>query len=199
MKAPVEMDMNPYFHSTIEYNNKENLRVNQLTVNRLTLRDRKKEERRIVKGFKIRPSIKEAFEATCRVLGVRECDAIEEAILLWLRHLNPQQTRLNQFTIVQNIQQINIVKNELNILIARAEIAKYLSDVASITPVSNPREVLSSERARLFWVSELPKRIREGVQLLEASEALGLKEESERLRHTITRMKAVLNQLLEVG
>ena len=199
MKAPVEMDMNPYFHSTIEYNNKENLRVNQLTVNRLTLRDRKKEERRIVKGFKIRPSIKEAFEATCRVLGVRECDAIEEAILLWLRHLNPQQTRLNQFTIVQNIQQINIVKNELNILIARAEIAKYLSDVASITPVSNPREVLSSERARLFWVSELPKRIREGVQLLEASEALGLKEEAERLRHTITRMKAVLNQLLEVG
>ena len=195
----MEMDMNPYFHSTIEYNNKENLRVNQLTVNRLTLRDRKKEERRIVKGFKIRPSIKEAFEATCRVLGVRECDAIEEAILLWLRHLNPQQTRLNQFTIVQNIQQINIVKNELNILIARAEIAKYLSDVASITPVSNPREVLSSERARLFWVSELPKRIREGVQLLEASEALGLKEEAERLRHTITRMKAVLNQLLEVG
>ena len=199
MKAPVEMDMNPYFHSTIEYNNKENLRVNQLTVNRLTLRDRKKEERRIVKGFKIRPSIKEAFEATCRVLGVRECDAIEEAILLWLRHLNPQQTRLNQFTIVQNIQQINIVKNELNILIARAEIAKYLSDVASITPVSNPRKVLSSERARLFWVSELPKRIREGVQLLEASEALGLKEEAERLRHTITRMKTVLNQLLEVG
>ena len=191
--------MNPYFHSTIEYNNKENLRVNQLTVNRLTLRDRKKEERRIVKGFKIRPSIKEAFEATCRVLGIRECDAIEEAILLWLRHLNPQQTRLNQFTIVQNIQQINIVKNELNILIARAEIAKYLSDVASITPVSNPRKVLSSERARLFWVSELPKRIREGVQLLEASEALGLKEEAERLRHTITRMKTVLNQLLEVG
>ncbi|RLE62936.1 MAG: hypothetical protein DRJ38_08735, partial [Thermoprotei archaeon] len=127
------------------------------------------------------------------------CDAIEEAILLWLRHLNPQQTRLNQFTIVQNIQQINIVKNELNILIARAEIAKYLSDVASITPVSNPRKVLSSERARLFWVSELPKRIREGVQLLEASEALGLKEEAERLRHTITRMKTVLNQLLEVG
>ena len=199
MKAPVEMDMNSYFHSTIEYNNKENLRVNQLTVNRLTLRDRKKEERRIVKGFKIRPSIKEAFEATCRVLGIRECDAIEEAILLWLRHLNPQQTRLNQFTIVQNIQQINIVKNELNILIARAEIAKYLSDVASITPVSNPRKVLSSERARLFWVSELPKRIREGVQLLEASEALGLKEEAERLRHTITRMKTVLNQLLEVG
>jgi len=199
VKAPVEMDMNSYFHSTIEYNNKENLRVNQLTVNRLTLRDRKKEERRIVKGFKIRPSIKEAFEATCRVLGIRECDAIEEAILLWLRHLNPQQTRLNQFTIVQNIQQINIVKNELNILIARAEIAKYLSDVASITPVSNPRKVLSSERARLFWVSELPKRIREGVQLLEASEALGLKEEAERLRHTITRMKTVLNQLLEVG
>ena len=188
----MEMEKAPRFHSTNDYN------IIKKPVSNTVLRNTVIHtglERKEVTSFRLRKSIVHAFREVCKVAGYPVGDALEEAMLLWMRKMAPQnQTRLNQFIIIQNVeklQQVNIIRNELNILIVKAEIAKYLSDQTKIPPQ------IRGEGVR-FWLSELPNRIRKGLQLLETSQALGLKEESKQLQQAITRMKTVLNRLLEV-
>lgn len=167
--------------------------VNKLTVNKLT------REERIVKGFRIRASLRDAFETTCRVLGVRESEAIEEAILLWLRRFNPNQTRLNQFFVnITNIgTQVNIDK--LTVLSIKAEVARFNPSSKLKTTRNNLLDLRYGrldERRRHTLLELLPRQLREAHDLLKSARLAGLHREANILEEYIAAGTQLLEHLL---
>ena len=147
---------------------------------------------RVVKGFRIRETLARAFETTCKVMGFREYEVIEQLIAEWLEKIRGQ-LKLEDFVNERKESTINITikQTQINLIIAKiAELdpKQKLHEIQQLDP-----RICDKEEA-LRW---LPNVIREASILLEAARIYGLQEEAQLLEQLTTQAALKLKQIIE--
>jgi len=150
---------------------------------------------RVVKGFRIRETLARAFETTCKAMGLREYEVIEELIAEWLEKIRGQ-LKLEDFMNDRKESTINITikQTQINLIIAKiAELnpKRRLHEIQEIDPENLPEH---KKQTILGW---LPETIRRAATLLEAAKIYGLQEEAKLLEQLTTQGALKLKQIIE--
>ena len=150
---------------------------------------------RVVKGFRIRETLAREFEATCKAMGFREYEIIEELISEWLEKIRGQ-LKLEDFMNERKDSTINITIKQTQVNIILAKIAEldpkwHLRRIQEINPENLPEH---EKQSILGW---LPNIIRKAATLLEAARIYGLQEEAKLLEQLTTQGALKLKQIIE--